>query len=38
MRLNDAIRLDDVMRLNSNVMRFNNAISLSDVMGLRAGQ
>ena len=37
-RLDNAIRLGDVIRLNGNIIRLNNAISLSDVIGLRTGQ
>jgi hypothetical protein len=38
MRLNDVIRLGDVIRLDGNAIRLNNTISLSDIIGLRAGQ
>ena len=38
MRLDDAIRLGDVIRLNGDAIRLDNVISLSDVIGLRAGQ
>jgi hypothetical protein len=38
MRLDDAIRLSDVIRLNGDAIRLDNAISLSDVIGLRARQ